>query len=169
MFATPIGADEQGDGAEPEEEAVEGALGVGACGEDGRGLADVDLVGRFGVGGRGEHALDGGDLAGHAADVDRGRVTVEAEVGLGGGEADEHGAVDLGGQHGGAENSGDVEPLPAQPDALAGVDAVDAEPLGGGGAEHRDRLALGRRVEVGAAGDRGADDGQERERRRLND
>ena len=89
------GADEQGDGAEPEEEAVEGALGVGAGAERGRGLADVDLVGCFGVGGRGEHGLDGGRLAGDAADVDRGRVAVEAEVFLGGGVADEHGAVDL--------------------------------------------------------------------------
>ena len=94
-------------------------------------------------------------------------MIVEAEVGLGGGEADEHRAVDLGRQRRGAEDSRDVEPLAAQPDALAGVDAVDAEPLGGGGAEHRDRLSLGRRVEVGAAGDRGADHWQERERSRL--
>ena len=167
MFATPTAPTSSETAPSPRKRPLSAPCGVGACGEDGRGLADVDLVGRLGVGGRREHALDGGDLAGLAADVDRGRVIVEAEVGLGGGEADEHGAVDLGGEHGGAEDSRDVEPLPAQPDALAGVDAVDAEPLGGGGAEHRDRLSLGRRVEVGAAGDRGADGGQERERRRL--
>ena len=167
MFATPTAPTSSETAPSPRNRPLRAPCGVGACGEDGRGLADVDLVGRFGVGGRGEHALDGGDLAGHAADVDRGRVTVEAEVGLGGGEADEHGAVDLRGQDRGAEDPGDVEPLPAQPDALAGIDAVDAEPLRGSGAEHRDRLSLGRRVEVGAAGDRGADGGQERERRRL--
>jgi len=89
----------------------------------------------------------------------RRRVIVEPEVRLGGGKADEHGAVDLGSEYGGAENSCDVEPLPAQPDPLAGVDAVDSEPLGGGGAEHRDRLSLGRRVEVDAAGDCSADGG----------
>ena len=48
-----------------------------------------------------------------------------------------------------------------------GVDAVDAEPLGGRGAEHDDRLSLGRRVEVGAADDRRADDRQQPQRCRL--
>ena len=50
------GADEERDGAESEEEAVERALRFGAGGERGGGLADVDLVRRLRVGGGGEHA-----------------------------------------------------------------------------------------------------------------
>ena len=135
--------------------------------ERGGGLADVDLVGCFGVGGRGEHGLDGGGLAGDAADVDRGRVAVEAEVGLGGGEADEHGAVDLGRERGRGEDAGDVEPHAAEPDPLAGVDAVDAEQLCGLRRRARDRLGRGRGVEVAAAGDGRADGREQVERRRL--
>ncbi len=52
------GADEQRDGAESEEEAIEGALRVGAGGERSGGLADVDLVRCFGVGGGGENGLE---------------------------------------------------------------------------------------------------------------
>ena len=144
MLATPTAPTSRETAPSPRKRPLSAPCGVGARGERGRGLADVDLVRRFGVGGRGEHRLDGGDLAGRAPDVDRRRVAVEAEVGLGGGEADEHGAVDLGGERRRAEDAGDVEPLPAEPDALAGVDAVDAEPLRGRGAEHRDRLSLGR-------------------------
>jgi hypothetical protein len=57
------------------------------------------------------------------------------------------------------EDADDVEPLPAdrrrlrrgglilaEGDPLAGVDAVDAQAAGGGGAEHGDRLAGGGRV-----------------------
>ena len=51
------GADEQGDGAETEEESVQRALGIGAGGERGGGLADVDLVRGFGIGGRREDGL----------------------------------------------------------------------------------------------------------------
>jgi hypothetical protein len=56
-------AHEQRDGAEPEEQAVEGALSVSTGGERGRWLADVDFVGCFGVCGRGEHRLHGRHLA----------------------------------------------------------------------------------------------------------
>jgi len=83
------------------------------------------------------------DLAGLRAHVDGGGVAVGAEVGHGGGVADEHGGVDVGGEDGGAQDSGDVEPLAAEPDAFSGEDPVDAEALGGQGAEHRDRLSGG--------------------------
>ena len=120
------------------------------------GLGDVDLARVLGVGGGGEDVVDGVDLVGLGADVDLGRVAdggaaVEdacvVEVGLGGGEADQDGVVDLGGEHGRVEDAGDVEPHAADPDPLAGEDAVDAEALGGGGAEHADRLGRGRGVE----------------------
>ena len=54
-------ADEERDGAEAQEEAVEGALGVGLGDEGGRGLADVDLAGVLRVGGGGEQVVDGVD------------------------------------------------------------------------------------------------------------
>ena len=41
------------------------------------------------------------------------------------------------------------------------MDAVDAQPFGGGRAEHRDRLAGGALVEPGAACDAGVEDGQQ--------
>ena len=50
------GADEQGDGAEAEEQAVQRAFGVGLGDQRVGGLGDVDLVGVFGVGGGGEHS-----------------------------------------------------------------------------------------------------------------
>ncbi len=84
-------------------------------------------------------------------------MAVEAEVTLGGREADEDRAVDLGRQQGGRENAGEVEPLAAEPHSLAGIDAVDPEPLGRGGAEHRDRLLRGGGVQIAAGRDRGAD------------
>src|SRR5262249_59503646 len=71
--------------------------------------------------------------------------------------ADEHGAVDLGSEYGRPEDADDVEPRPAEPDSLAGVDAVDPESLRGRGAQHRDRQPRGRGVQVAAALDRGAD------------
>ena len=129
------------------------------------GWADGDLVGVFGVGGGGEHVVDGVDLVGARAEVDLGRVPVEAEVLLRGGVSDEHRGVDFGGEHGGVEDAGEVEPLPAgcaarpssQPDPLSRVDPVDAQAPGGGGAEHGDRLAGGGRVQEPALGHRGAD------------
>ena len=153
----PDRADEQGDGAEAQEEVVEGALGVGLGDQGGRGLADVDLAGVLGVGGGGEQVVDGVDLVGLGAHVDGGGVAVEAEVVLGGGEADEDGGVDVGGEDGGVQDAGDVEPQVVEPDPLAGVDPVDPEALGGGGAEHGDGLLGGRGVEVAALGDGGAD------------
>ena len=95
------------------------------------------------------------------AEVDGGGVAVEAQVGLCRGVADQDGGVDGGGEHGGFEDAGDVEPLAADPDPLAGVDAVDAEPLGGDGAEHGDGFLGGGGVEVVALGDGGGDDREE--------
>jgi len=69
-----------------------------------------------------------------------------------GGVADEHGRVDVGGEHGGVQDSCDVEPLAVEPDALSGEDSVDAEALSGQGAEHRDRLPGGGGVEEAAPG-----------------
>ena len=120
------GAHQQGHGAESEEEAVEGALGVGARGERGGRLADVDFVGRFRVRGGGEHRLDGRDLAVLGAHVDGVGVPVELQVAFRGLEADEHRAFDFGCEHRWAEDADEVEPLVRGPDPLAGVDVVDA-------------------------------------------
>ena len=69
----------------------------------------------------------------------------------------------VGGEDGGVEDAGHVEPHVVGPDPLAGVDPVDAEALGGGRAEHGDGFLGGRRVEVAALGDGGADGGQQAE------
>ena len=61
------------------------------------------------------------------AELAVGALAVEAEVALGGGESDEDRRVDLWGEGGGVEDAGEVEPHPSQPDALAGVEPVDAE------------------------------------------
>jgi hypothetical protein len=63
MLATPTAPDQQGHRAEAQEEAVEGALGVGLGDEGGRGLGDVDLARVLGVGGGAEQVVDGVDLA----------------------------------------------------------------------------------------------------------
>jgi hypothetical protein len=54
-------------------------------------------------------------------------VVVEAEVLVGGREADQHRGVDLGSEQGCVEDAGEVEPLVADPDPRARVDAVDAK------------------------------------------
>ena len=56
-------ADEQRHGAEPEEQRVEGALGLGPCDECVGGTADGDFARYGGVGGGGEDRSDGGDLS----------------------------------------------------------------------------------------------------------
>ena len=62
-----------------------------------------------------EEVVDGVDLAGLGAHVDGGGMAVEAEVVLGGGEADEDRGVDVGGEHGGVQDAGHVEPLVVEP------------------------------------------------------
>ena len=157
-------ADQEGDGAEAEEQAVEGAFGVGLGDQGGGGLADVDLVGVLGVGGGGEEVVDGVDPVVLGAEVDGGGVAVEAQVLLCRGVADQDGGVDGRGEHGRFEDAGHVEPLAADPDAFAGVDAVDPEALGGSRAEHGDGFLGGGRVEVVALGDAGGDHREEVER-----
>jgi hypothetical protein len=92
-----------------------------------------------------------------------------ADVALGGAEraaqsdlgaAFQDGEVDGRGERGRFEDAGDVEPLAADPDAFVGVDAVDAEQLGGGSAEYDDGFSGGGSVEVVALGDRGGEDRQ---------
>ena len=92
------------------------------------------------------------------AEVDGRGVSVEAEVFLGGGVADNDGGVDGGGEHGRFEDAGEVEPLAADPDPFARVDVVDAEQLGAGGAEHGDGFSGGGGVEVVAVGEGRGDD-----------
>src|SRR5262249_16853309 len=118
------GADEQRDRAEAEEQAVEGAFGLGLGDEGGGWLGDGDLAGGFGVGGGREQRVDGGDLAGLSAQVDGAGVPVEVQVVLGGGEPDQDGGIDLRGQDRGAQDAGQVEPLAAEPDPFAGPDAA---------------------------------------------
>ena len=95
------------------------------------------------------------------AEVDGGGVAVESQVSLCRGVADEDGGVDGGGEHGGFEDAGEVEPLAAHPDALVGVDAIDAEQLGGDGADDGDGFLGGGRVEVVTLGDGGGEDREE--------
>jgi hypothetical protein len=57
------------------------------------------------------------------------------------------------------EDARDVEPLAADPDPLAGEHAVDAQPLGGGGPEHRDRFLLGGGVQEPALAQGSGDGG----------
>ena len=74
-------ADQQGDGAEAEEQAVQRALGVRLGHQGVGGLADVDLAGVLRVGGRGQEVVHCGDPAVSGAEVDRWLgVAVEAEV-----------------------------------------------------------------------------------------
>src|SRR6185437_13578124 len=78
-------ADEQGDGAEAEEQGVQGALGVGLGGERGRGLGHGDLVRVLGTGLVGEQMVDsrGGLLGGEGADIDLRGMAVKVQVLLG--------------------------------------------------------------------------------------
>ena len=86
--------------------------------------------------------------------VDLGGVAVKTEVGLRGGEADQHGRVDLGRQDGLVEDPDHVEPHASEPDALAREDVVDAQALGGGGAEDGHGLVLVAAVQILAPGPR---------------
>ena len=161
MFATPTAPTSSATAPRPRNRVLN-ALAASGCGaQRRRGLGDVDLVGVLRVGLRGQQVVHGVDLAGLGADVDRGRVRFEAEVGLGGLVADQDRGVDLGGQDVGLEDPGDVEPHAAgaglgDPDLLAGPEPVDAQVGGCGGTEHADRLAGGGGVEELALDDRGA-------------
>ena len=90
-------------------------------------------------------------------------MAVEAEVGLGGGEADEDGGVDVGGEHGGVEDAGDVEPLVADPDPLAGKTRSIPSRWAAAAPSTATGSCGGRGVEVAALGDAGADGVQQAE------
>src|SRR5205085_8275062 len=85
----------------------------------------------------------------------------------GGAEPDQNGVVDLRGELGWPEDAGDIEPLPADPDALAPVDVVDAEAPRGHRAQDGHRFGGGRRIQVGPGGQAGADDGGQAKAGRL--
>jgi hypothetical protein len=88
--------DEERHGAEAEEEPVVCPFGDQRGLEDVGRVADRDDRGVGRVDGFRQDGGDGGDLAGHAAQVEPGGVAVEAEVLLGDGETDEGHAVQLG-------------------------------------------------------------------------
>src|SRR6266487_4186826 len=152
----PHRAHEQGDRAQAKEQAAEGVLRVGLGDQRCGGLAHADLVGGLGVGGDGQQLLDGIDLAGAGANVDGARVAAEVKVGVGGGESDKDGGVDLGCENGGLEYASHIEPLAANPDPLAEPDPINAQPYRGRRAKHGDRFAGSGGVQVTAASDAGA-------------
>src|SRR5207237_3983574 len=131
--------------------------GVGLGDQGVRGLADVDAAGVLRVGGVGQEVVDSVHSLVLGAKVDGRGVSVEAQVFPCRGVADKNGGVDIGGQHGGFQDAGEVEPLAADPDALAGVYVVDAEELGAGGAEDGDGCLRGGGVGVMACGEGGRD------------
>ena len=90
---------------------------------------------------------------------------VEVEEGFDGSEVWEgpDGWLDGRSKYGRFEDAGHVEPLAADPDSLAGVDAVDPEALRGSGAEHGDGFSGACRVEVVALGHAGGDHRKEAE------
>src|SRR2546428_9020621 len=92
-------ADKEGNGAEAEEQAVEGTLGVGLSDEGGGGLADVDPAGVLWVGGGGQEVIDRVDPVVLGPQVDGGGMPVEAQVLLCRGVANQGGGVDCGDQH----------------------------------------------------------------------
>ena len=83
-------------------------------------------------------------------------MPVEVQVLLRGREADQDRRVDLGSVGVFVKDAGHVEPHAAGPDPHPGPDPVDAQSLRCGGAEHRDRLAGGRRVQELALREAGA-------------
>ena len=90
--ADPDRPDEQRHRAQSKEETVERAFGFGPGLEGERGLANVDLVGVFGVGGCAEHGVDGVDLVSLRPHIDLGGMAVEAQIALGSGKPDQDGA-----------------------------------------------------------------------------
>src|SRR5262249_13918166 len=94
----PDAADEQGDAAEGQEQALEGDGGVGARGERVRGVGDRDVLRGGRVGGRGENPGDSGHAGRAGPDVDLHGGAVGAQEAAGNRKADEGGAVQFGGE-----------------------------------------------------------------------
>src|SRR6202011_2064696 len=122
------------------------------------GVAHVNVAGVLRVGGGGQEVVDGSDAVVLGAEVDGGGVPVEAQVSLCRGVADQDGGVDRGGEHSRFEDAGEIEPLAAHPDPLAGVDAIDPEQLGGDSTDDGDGFLGGGGVEVVTLGDGGSED-----------
>jgi hypothetical protein len=160
MLATPIAPTRRATAPKAKEQGAEGALCLGACGEDVRGAGDGDLAGVFRVGLFAKQGVDARDdgLGVGGANVDLRWVAVEMQVLFGGGEANQDCGVDFGGVAVGIEDAGDIEPLAAgtaraDPDPHPGPDPVDAQQLGGLRAEHYDGLAGGQAERRGVHAD----------------
>ena len=153
-------ADQQGDGAEAEEQAAVGALG-GDLGREDVGGEDVPSrsVGLAGLTVAGSTAATAVTWLGTAADVQLGGMAIEGEVLLGDGEADEGHGVQLGQQRHGAQDADDGEPVPADPHLGGRGEVADAEEDGGLGAEDDRGVASGGGVEERAVGECGAEGG----------
>ena len=148
----PDAADEQGDTAQGQEQALERDRGVGARGERVGRARDGDVLRGGRVGGRGEHPRDGGhaDRAGPHVDLHGGAA--RAEQAPGDRKADEGGAVEFGGERQRLKGAHHREPVIAEPDLDRPAGPVRAQGGGGAGAQH-DRGETGRRrVEEPAPG-----------------
>ena len=92
--------------------------------------------------------------------VERAGAAAGAEQSVGDRVSDQRGAVDLGREREWLQHAADREPGAAEvhlDPTPAGSQPVDAEPLGGDGAEHDDRIALAGRVQEAPLGDRAAE------------
>jgi hypothetical protein len=163
MLATPTAPTRRATAPRPRNRPLR-ALLASAWARASEGWLTLTSLGVSGLAVAARRFVDGVDAVGLGAEVDRGGVAVEAQVFLCRGATDQDGGVDVRGEHGGFEDAGEVEPLAADPDPFAGVDAVDPEQLGGGGAEYGDGFLGGGRVEVVALGDGGGNDQEEVER-----
>src|SRR5580698_8224036 len=152
-------ADEEGHGAETEEQYVIDPLGGHLGLQDVRRIADRHDVGVGRVGGDGQDGRHGVDLAGNAAQVEPGGVAVEAEVLLGDGESDEGHAVHLGEQYDGVQDADHREPVSADQHLRRVRQIVDAEQAGRLGAQDDRRVPGRSRVEEGAVGQGGTQGG----------
>ena len=123
----PDAADDEGDGAEPEQQVAQRGVGRGAGGQGIGRSRHVDLVRRLGVDAPGQHGPHLLDLVGHRADVQRRRRAGRLEQLVGDRVADQCGGVEVGGQRCGFDDADHREPLrrPARPDAVA--DVIDAQ------------------------------------------
>jgi hypothetical protein len=90
-------------------------------------------------------------------------VPIEAKVGLGSREPDQHRVVDAREERIRLQDARHVEPHVGEPDPLAWVDAIDAKTLGGGRPEDGNRLVRRCRVEEPALRDGGTHRLQEAE------
>ena len=167
MFATPTAPTSRATAPSPRNRPLKAPWASARAVSVAEGWLTFDFVGGFRVRGRGEHRLDGRDLAVPGAQVYGVGVPVEVQVAFRGLEADEHRAFDSRYEYRWAEDADDVHPLVCGPDPLTGVDVVDPESLRGGGAEHPHWLGGGRGVQIATLHDLDAERVQQAEARRL--